>query len=479
MSRSIDVLIIGGGPGGYIAALRLAQLGRSALVVEREQLGGECLNRGCIPSKSLIHASQLYEELQRTGAEIGVRPESVRLDIPAMQQWKEEVLSKERNGVAMLFKSMGVEWIHGTARLTGPRSATVEAQEGAGGPQDLEFQACILATGAYHLSLPGIEPDGARVLTAREMLTLRSVPARLVILGGGVSGVELGQHYARLGSKVTIVELLPQIVPGTEADLARELRKALEQAGVEIWTGSKATRLEKTDSQVVLHAETPQGPRDFPGDVLFLTVGKRPETRNLGLELAGVHLTERGGFIQVDDRMATNVPGIFAVGDVARPPMLAHKAYREGILAAEVIVGLPSRWNHQVIPGVIYTAPELASVGLTLEAAREKGIAAREVRFPYLALGRAHASHATQGFVKMVAEEGTGLVLGLHAAGERSGEFVSEAALAIEMGATVRDIAATIHPHPTFGELMSETALLWLGEPMHVARPSHRERPRP
>ncbi len=343
MSRSIDVLIIGGGPGGYIAALRLAQLGRSALVVEREQLGGECLNRGCIPSKSLIHASQLYEELQRTGAEIGVRPESVRLDIPAMQQWKEEVLSKERNGVAMLFKSMGVEWIHGTARLTGPRSATVEAQEGAGGPQDLEFQACILATGAYHLSLPGIEPDGARVLTAREMLTLRSVPARLVILGGGVSGVELGQHYARLGSKVTIVELLPQIVPGTEADLARELRKALEQAGVEIWTGSKATRLEKTDSQVVLHAETPQGPRDFPGDVLFLTVGKRPETRNLGLESAGVHLTERGGFIQVDDRMATNVPGIFAVGDVARPPMLAHKAYREGILAAEVIAGLPSR----------------------------------------------------------------------------------------------------------------------------------------
>lgn len=462
MTREVDVLVIGGGPAGYIAALRLAQLGRKALVVEKEHLGGECLNRGCIPSKSLIHASLLYHAVLTQGAEVGIRGDSLHLDIPAMQAWKGGVIEKERKGIESLFKSAGVEWLRGTARLTGPTSAVLEP----GG--EVTFRACILATGGYHMVLPGFEPDGKVVLTAREMLELDHVPPRLVVLGGGVSGVELGEHYARLGSQVTIVEMMPQLLPGVEADLVRELSRTLEGMGVRALVSAKATGLARSAQGFTLQVETASGPQEIPGDLLFLTVGKRPETRGLGLEAAGVKVDPKG-FPAVDDRMATSVPGIYAVGDLARPPMLAHKAYREGTVAAEAIAGMATRWSFQVIPSVIFTSPEIASVGLTLAECVARGIRAREARFPYAALGRAHAVHETGGFLKLVAEEESGLVLGLHAVGYGCGDYVSEAALAIEMGATVRDIAGTIHPHPTFGELMGEVALLWLGEPMHVA----------
>lgn len=471
MSRAVDVLVIGGGPGGYMAALRLGQLGRVAHVVEREHLGGECLNRGCIPSKSLIHASRLFDDLRQAGPDMGVTAENVRVDLATLQGWKEKVLEKERQGVALLLKSAGATWQRGTARLTGPSSAVVEGPEVPGGREELTFQAAILATGAFHMALPGFEPDGKQVLTAREMLEIRVLPRRLLVLGGGVSGVELGQHYARLGSQVTVVELMPQILPGVEADIAAELRRTLEKRGVTVMTSAKATALKRSADGVELTVEHDGGTKSLKGDVLFLTVGKRAETRGLGLEAAGVKAAERGGFVTVDDQMRTNVPTIYAVGDLCRPPMIAHKAYREGIVAAEAIVGRPTRWDHAAVPSVIFTVPELATVGLSLAQATAQGLDAREVRFPYAALGRAHANHATEGFVKMVAENGSERLLGVHAAGEACGEFISEAALALEMGATVRDIAQTIHPHPTYGELMSEVALLWLGEPMHVGRP--------
>ncbi len=465
MTRDVDVLVIGGGPAGYIAAARLGQLGRKATVIEREYLGGECLNRGCIPSKALIHVSSIYRHLRDHGDEMGLPMADHAFDVVAMQRWKTGVVEKERKGVETILKANGAEWIHGTASFVAPDRALVETEQGK---EELRFRAAIVATGGYHVALSGMEPDGIQVLTARDMLDLDHVPPRLLVLGGGVSGVELGEHYARLGSEVTIVEMMPQLLPGVDPDLVREVTRALEALKVRIFTSAKAEGLRKDASGVTLSIKTQDGSVEVAGDVLFMTVGKRPETRHLNLEAAHVALNVKG-FPVVDDRMATSNPNIFVAGDVARPPMLAHKSYREGIVAAEAVAGLSSRWSYQVVPSVIFTVPEVASVGLTMADCEVKGIKAREVRFPYAALGRAHANHEERGFVKLVAEEGTGLVLGVHAVGAECGDFISEAALAIEMGATVRDIAGTIHPHPTYGELMGEVALLWLGEPMHVS----------
>jgi dihydrolipoamide dehydrogenase len=474
-ARSTEVLVIGGGPGGYVAAIRLGQLGRKALLVERAELGGECLNRGCIPSKALIHASVLYHDLQAQGAELGVIAERVQFDISKTQAWKEAVVAKERSGVAALLKSAGAQVLFGEARFSGPKSAELTALDG--GRERIDFEHAIIATGAIPMSLPGFEPDGEKVLTAWQILSLQHLPASVVVLGGGVSGCELGEFLARVGVQVTIVELMPQILPGVEADLARELSVALQRLGVQIRVGTKAVGLTRDASGIRLAVEAGGANEEISGEILFLTIGKRPDTKDLGLEEAGVLRSEKGGFVTVNDRMQTNVPHIYAVGDVARPPMLAHKAYREGTVAAEVIAGLPTRFQFQVIPSVVFTEPELASVGTSLADATAKGIDAREVRFPYAALGRAHANHSTGGWVKLVGDSSSGVLLGVHAAGAGAGEFITEAGLALEMGATVRDMAMTIHPHPTFSETLQEAALLWLGEPLHVSKRSGGARP--
>jgi dihydrolipoamide dehydrogenase len=467
-SRSTRVLVIGGGPGGYVAAIRLGQLGQKTLLVERGELGGECLNRGCIPSKALLHASYLYHQARVEGPEVGVIAPNLSFDLEKTQTWKSSVLAKERQGVATLLKAAGVTVLFGEAKFTGPR--TVELTAPDGGRERIDFEQAVVATGSSPIVLPGFEPDGARVLIASDVLNLRKIPASMIVLGGGVSGCELGQFLARIGVEVTIVELLPEILPGLEPDLARELHRTLDQMGVKVRTATKAVRLVRGPSSVTLSVEHGGATEEISAESLFLTIGKRPETANLSLEEAGVTPTSKAGFLAVNDRQQTNVPMIFAVGDCARPPMLAHKAYREGVVAAEAIAGLPTRFQFQCIPSVVFTAPELSSVGLTLEAALRQGPGAREVRFPYAALGRAHAAHATGGWVKLVGDDATGAILGFHAAGEAAGEFAAEAGLAIEMGATVRDVALTIHPHPTFSETVQEAALLWLGEPMHVAR---------
>jgi dihydrolipoamide dehydrogenase len=475
-SRQVSTLVIGGGPGGYVAAIRLGQLGRKVLLVERDELGGECLNRGCIPSKALIHASLLYHHLRTEGPEIGVLAKDVALDLHATQAWKASVVAKERQGVATLLKAAGATVLKGEARFTGPKSAELTAPDG--GRERIDFETAIIATGASPMVLPGFEPDGRQVVVASQVLDWAEVPESLLVLGGGVSGCELGEYLARLGVKVTIVELMPQILPGLEPELARELTSELERLGVNVRTGTKATALTRAADGVTLTVEAGGTSETLEGAALFLTVGKRPETATLGLDDAGVALAPKGGFIQVDDQQRTSVSHIFAVGDCCRPPMLAHKAYREGTVAAEVIAGLSTHFQFQTIPSVVFTVPELASVGLTSEQAKAQGFTPREAKFPYAALGRAHAAHATRGWLKLVGDEPTGLVLGLHAAGEGAGEYVTEGGLAIEMGATVRDMALTIHPHPTFSETIQEAALLWLGEPMHVARrPANATRP--
>ncbi len=467
-SRATEVLVVGGGPGGYMAAIRLGQLGHKALVVERSELGGECLNRGCIPSKALIHASLLYHRLRTEGEEIGVTASGLTVDMVRLQAFKSAVITKERQGVQTLLKAAGASVLPGEVRFTGPTTAELTAPDG--GRERIDFAHAVIAVGAVPSSFPGFEPDGTKVLTAWQILSLDRIPSSLLVLGGGVSGCELGEFFARLGTRVTIVELLPQILPGLEASLSRELSSALEKLGVAVRPATKAVQLDRSGDGVRLGVEGAGGREELTAEMLFLTVGKRPETAALGLEEAGVLRDSRSGFIGVDAQQRTNVPNLYAVGDCCRPPMLAHKAYREGIVAAEAIAGLPTRYEFQTIPSVVFTVPELASVGLTLADAQAKGIGAREAKFPFAAIGRAHANHATGGWVKVVAEEPGGLLLGVHAAGEGVGEFITEAALALEMGVTVRDLAMTIHPHPTFSEALEEAALLWLGEPMHVAK---------
>jgi dihydrolipoamide dehydrogenase len=467
-ARTTEVLVIGGGPAGYMAAIRAGQLGKKVLLVEQNELGGECLNRGCIPSKALIHASELLYHLRTEGAEIGVRAPDASFDLAAAMRWKNSVVEKERLGVQSLLRSAGATALKGTARFSGPRSALLAAADG--GQERIDFTDAVIASGAVPIELRGFETDGERVVNAWQLLDLKRLPASMLVLGGGVSGCELGEFLARVGVRVTIVEMLSQLLPGMDADLSRELTRALEKLGVRVLTSTKAVKLDRAKDGVTVTVEATGTSELLPAEMLFVTIGKRADTRSLGLEEAGVLVDAQTGFIPTNDRMQTNVANIYAAGDVTRPPMLAHKAYREGIVAAEAIAGRPTRFDYQTVPSVVFTEPELASVGLTLGEASQRGFAAREARFPFMALGRAHANHATDGWVKLVGDDPSGLLLGIQAAGVAAGEFISEGALAIEMGATVRDIAGTIHPHPTFAEALAEAALLWLDEPMHVMR---------
>lgn len=467
-ARTTELLVIGGGPAGYMAAIRAGQLGKKVLLVEKGELGGECLNRGCIPSKALIHASELLHRLRTEGPEIGVRASDVSFDLAATMRWKNSVVEKERQGVASLLRSAGATVLQGSARFTGPRSAQLTALDG--GQERIDFAAAIIATGAVPLELRGFETDGKRVINAWQLLDLPQLPTSMIVLGGGVSGCELGEFLARVGVHVTIVEMLSQLLPGIDPDLSRELTRSLEKMGVRPLPGTKATQLERSPKGVTLTVEAGGKSETLSAEMLFVTIGKRADSGSLGVEEAGVQVDPKSGFIPTNDHMQTNVAHIFAAGDVTKPPMLAHKAYREGIVAAENVAGRPIRFDYQTIPSVIFTDPELASVGLTLLEATAQGLAAREARFPFAALGRAHANHATGGWVKVVGDDRSGLLLGVQVAGVAAGEFIAEAGLAIEMGATVRDIAGTIHPHPTFSEALAEAALLWLDEPMHVMR---------
>ncbi len=462
----VDALVIGAGPGGYVAGIRLGQLGKKALVVEREKPGGICLNVGCIPSKALINASKLYDKVKH-GSDIGILADNLRVDMTRMQTWKDEVVGKLTGGVRTLLKANGCDYRQGTARLTGPRTVSIEGQGAdVGKTYTVEADNIIIATGSRPIEIPGFKFDGNRVVDSTGALAFREVPARFVVIGGGYIGLEIGTLYAKLGSKVTVVEALPAILPGTDPELAQIVARRLKKMGVEVLTGAKAKAWSDKGDKAVVEVETAGGALSIDADKVLVAVGRRPNSENLGLEAAGVKMEK--GFVPADRKQRTNVPSIFAIGDVAGQPMLAHKASKEAEVAAEIIAGHKAEMDARCIPAVIFTDPEIASAGLTADEAEKKGRKIKVGKFPFAALGRAIANADTEGFVKVVIDAVTTEILGIHVVGNGAPDVIAEAALAIEMGALADDVGLTIHAHPTLPEAIMEACKASLGEAIHI-----------
>jgi dihydrolipoamide dehydrogenase len=469
-TKTFDAVVVGSGPGGYVAAIRLAQLGKKTALVEKESLGGVCLNWGCIPSKALIAAANLVDEI-RGAAERGILVEPPRVDVDKLRTFKREVVKKLVGGVGQLEKGNGVEVLKGTATFVGPTAIEVDA---GGEKTRVEAPAFIVATGAKTIQIPGFE-FGPDVWSAKEAVDLPEVPPRLVVIGGGVIGLELGTVYAKLGSKVTVVEALPSLLAGVDPEAVRIVQKGLRQRGVEVLVNAKAKAQRREGSALQVTIEIEGKDRVVEADKVLVAVGFRATTDGLGLDKAGVKLDPRG-FIQVDDRLQTNVPSIYAIGDVIGPPFLAHTASREGETAAEVIAGKKSLRDWVAIPAAIFTDPEVATAGLSEDEARKKGLDPLVGKFAFAALGRAIAIDHTDGFVKVVADRDSKLILGVTIVGPEASDLIAEATLALEMGAYLEDVALTIHAHPTLAEAFMEACKAALGEAIHaVNRP---ERPR-
>ena len=446
-----DLIVIGTGPGGYHAAIRAAQLGLKVAAVEAGAVGGVCLNVGCIPTKALLHAAETLEHAGKA-AEFGLVYAEPERDLAKMGKWRDKIVRKLTGGVASLLKGNGVELVRGRARFTGPHALEVDGKK-------LEAAKIIVATGSEPAVLPGFEPDGEHVLTSTEMLEVeRGVPERLLVIGGGVIGLEFASIYARLGSDVTVVEYTEQILPGSDPELVKLLARSLKKQGVAIKTRTQASRYKKVRGGLNVTLEPAGGgeAETLKADRILLAVGRKPRSAELGLEAAGVRTDERG-FVPTNDHMETNVPGVYAIGDVARPPLLAHKAMKEGLVAAEHAAGRPAAFDQQ-IPGVVYTQPEFASVGMTEAEATGRGLEVRVGRFPFSASGRALTLQQTEGVVKVIADAENDLLLGVHILGPGASDLIAEAALALEMAATAGDLALTVHPHPTLAENLMEAA---------------------
>jgi dihydrolipoamide dehydrogenase len=469
MSDSYDVIIIGGGPGGYVAAIRAAQLGMSVACVEkRDTLGGTCLNIGCIPSKALLQSSERFEEAGHALAVHGVKVAGVELDLAAMMTRKDKVVGENTRGVEFLFKKNKVDYIRGTAHLLAPNKVAVAGDNGGGRELTAE-KAIIVATGSDSLSLPGVEIDEKRVVSSTGALSLATVPEHLVVVGGGYIGLEMGSVWRRLGAKVTVVEFLDRITPTMDQELGKALQRALTKQGFAFRLGTKVVEAKRGKNGVTLALEPAQGgPREeLKADVVLVSIGRRPYTDGLGLEAVGVLLDNRGR-IKVDERFATNVPGIYAIGDVIAGPMLAHKASEEGVVLAETLAGERPHVNYDAIPAVIYTWPEVASVGKTEEELKTAGVAYKAGKFPFSANSRARANAYTEGFVKILADAATDRVLGVHIIGPDAGTMIAEAVVAMEFDASAEDIARTCHAHPTLNEAVKEAALAVDGHPIHL-----------
>jgi dihydrolipoamide dehydrogenase len=454
---SYDVVIIGGGPGGYNAAIRAGQLGMSVACIEsRATLGGTCLNVGCIPSKSLLHASEFFEMAVKDFADMGIEV-APRLNLPAMMKQKDGSVEQLTKGVEFLFKKNKVDWIKGHGALAGPGKVAVTGTDGA--TTTLEAKAVVIATGSAPAPLPGVEVDQKRIVDSTGALTLPEVPASLIVIGAGVIGLELGSVWRRLGSKVTVVEFLDRITPGLDTETAKTLQRSLTRQGVAFKLASKVTRGQASAKSVTLTIEPVAGgaPESLEADYVLLAIGRRPYTEGLGLETVGVSPDKRG-FIETD-HFQTSATGVYAIGDVTHGPMLAHKAEDEAVACIEIIAGKAGHVNYGVIPSVIYTFPEVATVGKTEEELKADGVAYKVGKFPFTANARAKVNHEAEGFVKVLADATTDRVLGVHMIGPDVSEMIGEYCVAMEFAAASEDVARTCHPHPTRSEALRQAAM--------------------
>jgi dihydrolipoamide dehydrogenase len=465
MSDRYDVVVIGGGPGGYVAAIRAAQLGlKTACVESRGSLGGTCLNIGCIPSKALLQSSHKFAEVGRELAEHGVRVGEATLDLAVMMGRKDKVVTTLTRGVEFLFRKNKIDWLKGKGRIAAPGRVVLTGADGAS--QEIEATSIIIASGSESTPLPCIGIDEKRIVSSTGALALDRVPDRLVVIGGGYIGLELGSVWQRLGSKVTVVEVLDHIVPSMDRELGAALQRVLARSGIEFKLATKVAGVQTGQDELILELEGAER-QSLAADVVMVAVGRRPYTEGLGLDAVGVARDEHGR-VTVDDGFATNVPGIYAIGDVIRGPMLAHKAMDEGVALAERLAGQKTSIDYDAIPAVVYTWPEAASVGRTEEELKAARISHRIGKFPFTANPRARTNGYTEGFVKILAESETDRVLGVHIIGPDAGTLIAEAVLAKEFGASAEDIARTCHAHPTLSEALKEAALAVDSRAIHI-----------
>jgi dihydrolipoamide dehydrogenase len=453
-----DLIVIGSGPGGYVAAIRGAQLGMKTAIIEKyPTLGGTCLNVGCIPSKAMLDSSEHFHNATHTFQTHGILLDNLKVDLPQMIARKDDVVKQNVDGIQFLMKKNKIDVHQGVGSFLDKN--TVKVTKADGTSSDIQGKHIIIATGSKPASLPFINIDKQRIITSTEALKMKEIPKHLIVIGGGVIGMELGSVYGRLGAKVSVVEYMDAIIPSMDRTMGKELQKSLKKLGFDFYLKHKVTAVENLGAEVVVKAENPKGETiEIKGDYVLVSIGRKPYTEGLNAEAAGVKITARGQ-VEVDDHLRTNVPNIYAIGDVVKGAMLAHKAEEEGVFVAETIAGQKPHINYLLIPGVVYTWPEVASVGYTEEQLKEMGIAFKTGKFPFMASGRARASMDTDGLVKVLADATTDEILGVHMIGPRTADMIAEAVVAMEYRASAEDIARMSHAHPTYTEAFKEACL--------------------
>ena len=471
--KKFDAVVIGAGPGGYVCAIRLAQLGKKVALIDRDNLGGTCLNWGCIPSKALIHAAHLYETMHGPAKEMGFSYTGLSLDFQKLNTWKNSVVHKLTSGIGGLCKRHGIEVLMGTAEFKTAKQLEVTMNDSKQ-KEIVDFDQVVIATGSESASLPGVTVDGKLIVTSKEALNLPELPKKMILIGGGVIGLELGSFYSMLGTEVTILEYANQLLPGTDIDLVKLVDKKLASRGAAIHTNFKVKGAEVKGKKVTVKGADQDGKEaSFESDLVLVSTGRRPFTKFLSPERAGIKVDAKG-FIPVNKSLQTNIPHIYAIGDCTTGPALAHRASHEALIAASHACGdKHAAVDYRVIPAAIFTDPEIASVGISEAEAKAKGLNIKVGKFPFAALGRALANANSDGFCKIIGDAKTNDLLGVHIVGPEAGNLIAEAALAIEMGASVEDLALTIHTHPTFPEALMEAADSYFGHAIHVYQPGH------